>query len=72
LADDISEQFAWAEATTVRAVLAQSWTVDTLPDFQATAQYRVTLRPAAGIPVILRSRTGSPAQRVSPARCPAR
>lgn len=53
----IGEQFAWAEAITVLAVLARSWAFDPVPGFVATIQYRVTLRPAAGLPVRLRART---------------
>jgi cytochrome P450 len=60
----IGEQFAWAEATTVLAVLAQTWAFGAVPGFRATVQYRVTLRPAAGLPVLLHARGGAPAERV--------
>jgi cytochrome P450 len=49
----IGERFAWAEATTVLAVLAQSWTFRTDPGFEATPSYRVTLRPAGELPMTL-------------------
>ena len=52
----IGEQFAWAEATTVLAVLARSWTVRTAPGFQPALQYRVTLRPAGGLPMTVHQR----------------
>jgi len=39
------------------AALARSWTVRTDPGFRPAVQYRVTLRPAAGLPVIVRSRS---------------
>ena len=45
-----------SEAVTVLAVLARSWAVRTDPVFRPAIEYRVTLRPAAGLPVILRSR----------------
>jgi cytochrome P450 len=52
----IGEQFAWAEAVTVLAVLARSWTVRTDPAFRPAVQYRATLRPAGGLPVVPHSR----------------
>ena len=52
----IGEQFAWAEATTVLAVLAQTWAFGAVPGFRATVQYRVTLRPVPGLPVLLHAR----------------
>jgi len=52
----IGEQFAWAEAVTVLAVLARSWTVRTAPGFQPAIQYRVTLRPAGGLPMTVHLR----------------
>ncbi len=48
-----------SEAVTVLAVLAvlaRSRAVRTDPVFRPAIEYRVTLRPAAGLPVILRSR----------------
>jgi cytochrome P450 len=52
----IGEQFAWAEAITVLAVLARSWTVRTAPGFQPAIQYRVTLRPAGALPMTVHRR----------------
>lgn len=52
----IGEQFAWAKAVTVLAVLARSWAVRTDPGFRPAIEYRVTLRPAGGLPVVVRSR----------------
>jgi cytochrome P450 len=49
----IGEQFAWAEMTTVLAMLAQSWTFRIDPRFVATPSYRVTLRPDGAIPMTL-------------------
>jgi len=48
----IGEQFAWAEAVTVLAVIASRWAIRTPPDLAPGAQYRVTLRPSG--PVSLR------------------
>jgi len=47
----IGEQFAWAEAVTVLAVIASSWTIRTPTDLAPGVQYRVTLRPNG--PVLL-------------------
>jgi cytochrome P450 len=47
----IGEQFAWAEAITVLAVLAQSWTFRIDPGFVAIPSYRITLRPAGEMPI---------------------
>lgn len=52
----IGEQFAWTEAITVLAVLAQFWTVEADPTHRPTPQYRVTLRPADGIPMTVHAR----------------
>jgi cytochrome P450 len=49
----IGERFAWAEMTTVLAMLAQSWTFRIDPRFVAAPSYRVTLRPAGAIPMTL-------------------
>jgi cytochrome P450 len=49
----IGEQFAWAEAITVLAMLAQSWTFGAEPGFEATPSYRVTLRPSGEVPMTL-------------------
>ena len=51
----IGERFAWAEATTVLALLAQSWTFLAGPGFEAAPSYRVTLRPAGELPMTLRA-----------------
>jgi cytochrome P450 len=50
----IGEQFAWTEAITILAVLAQSWTFLADPGFEAIPSYQVTLRPAGGLPMTLR------------------
>ena len=52
----IGEQFAWTEAITVMAVLAQLWTVQADPTHQPKPQYRVTLRPANGMPMTVDAR----------------
>jgi cytochrome P450 len=49
----IGERFAWAEATTVLATLAQSWSFRADPGFEAAPSYRVTLRPAGELPMTL-------------------
>jgi len=49
----IGEQFAWAEAITILAMLAQSWTFGAEPGFEATPSYRVTLRPSGEVPMTL-------------------
>jgi cytochrome P450 len=49
----IGERFAWAEATTVLATLAQSWSFRMDPGFEAAPSYRVTLRPAGELPMTL-------------------
>lgn len=53
----IGEQFAWTEAITVLAVLAQSWTFRGVPDRPVIPQYRVTLRPGNGIAMTVAART---------------
>jgi cytochrome P450 len=62
----IGEQFAWAEAITVLAVLAQAWTFRIDPRFEATPSYRVTLRPAGEIPITLHAVPATPVPRVPP------
>lgn len=52
----IGEQFAWSEAVTVLATLARSWTFHTAADFRPALGYQVTLRPAAGMPMTVRTR----------------
>ncbi len=47
----IGEQFSWAEATTALAVMAAKWRFHTAPDLVPEIQYRVTLRPAAAVPI---------------------
>ena len=47
----IGEQFAWAEAIAVVAVLASNWRIHTDPDLTPEIQHRVTLRPAGAVPV---------------------
>jgi cytochrome P450 len=51
----IGEQFAWAEAITVLAMLAQSWTFGAEPGFEATPSYQVTLRPSGQVAMTLRA-----------------
>jgi pentalenene oxygenase len=53
----IGEQFAWAETVTVLSVLAQSWTFRPAPGPPPRPGYRLTLRPAAPLPLIPRSAT---------------
>jgi cytochrome P450 len=53
----IGEQFAWTEATLVLAALARRWTVRPAPGHPPVrAQGAVTLRPAAGVHVLLTPR----------------
>lgn len=52
----IGEQFAVAEAVTVLATLAQSWTFRAAPDFEPDVSYLVSLRPAAGMPLTCHAR----------------
>jgi cytochrome P450 len=52
----IGEQFAWSEAVTILATLAQSWTFRTSPGFRASPSYQVTLRPSAGMPMTVHAR----------------
>jgi cytochrome P450 len=47
----IGEQFSWAEATTALAVMAANWRFSTALDLVPEIQYRVTLRPAAAVPI---------------------
>ena len=47
----IGEQFAWAEAVSVLATLAQSWTFQAVPSADPAPSYRVTLRPAGPVPL---------------------
>jgi cytochrome P450 len=51
----IGEQFAWAEAVTVLAALATSWTFEAAPGFVPVPAYRVTLRPAGPVPLTPRA-----------------
>jgi cytochrome P450 len=52
----IGEQFAWNEAIIVLATLARSWSFSTAPGFRPTVSYRITLRPAAGMPMTVTAR----------------
>jgi cytochrome P450 len=52
----IGEQFAWAEAVSVLATIAQLWTVAADPARPIEVQYRVTLRPAGALPVTVHAR----------------
>jgi len=51
----VGERFAWAEAITVLAMLAQSWTFRADPGRTVLPRYRITMRPAAGVPMTLRA-----------------
>ncbi len=53
----VGEQFAWAEAVTVLAVLSAGWQFTSDPTHVVTPQYRVTLRPGNGVPVRVHART---------------
>jgi cytochrome P450 len=55
----IGEQFAWTEGILVLAALARRWAVQPAPGREPVrAQGAVTLRPAAGVPVLLTPRDG--------------
>jgi cytochrome P450 len=56
----VGEQFAWAEAVSVLSLLVRSWTFQAVPGHPVTPAYRVTLRPANGLPMTLQA---VPAQR---------
>ena len=48
----IGEQFAWTELVSVLAVLAGSWRFEPVPGHVVNRQYRITLRPEGGLPMI--------------------
>lgn len=52
----VGEQFAWAEAVTVLAVVASRFTARTKPGHVLRQQYRVTMRPGNGIPMSISAR----------------
>ncbi|HEY3754259.1 MAG TPA: cytochrome P450 [Pseudonocardiaceae bacterium] len=52
----VGEQFAWAEAVTALAVIASRFTARTDPTHTVRPQYRITMRPGNGIPMLLRAR----------------
>lgn len=52
----IGEQFAWTEATLVLATLAQRWSPQLVPGANIEPMPAVTLRPRAGMPMMLRQR----------------
>ena len=62
----IGEQFAWAEAVTVLAVIASRWDVHTSPELNPTPHYRVTLRPSGAVPLRVSARRRPD----DPIRCP--
>ena len=62
----IGEQFAWAEAVTVLAVIASRWDVHTSPELNPTPNYRVTLRPSGAVPLRVSARRRPD----DPIRCP--
>ncbi len=51
----IGEQFAWAEAVTVLAVIAARWRIHADPALTPSPQYRVTMRPAGAVPLTVSS-----------------
>jgi cytochrome P450 len=53
----IGEQFAWAEATTALAVICSRWSARSIPGQQVRPQYRVTMRPAPGLPMRVQARS---------------
>jgi len=55
----IGEQFAWAEATLVLAVICSRWTARPVPGQPVRPQYRVTLRPSPALPMELRARSAT-------------
>jgi cytochrome P450 len=52
----VGEQFAWAEAVTALAVIASRFTARTDPTHTVRPQYRITMRPGNGIPMLLHAR----------------
>ncbi len=56
----VGEQFAWAEAVTVLAVIASGWDVQTPAGLTPKAQYRVTLRPSGAVPLRVSARNAAP------------
>lgn len=52
----IGEQFAWLEGVTALAVICGRWSARTEPPHRAVPQYRVTMRPATGLPMRVRAR----------------
>jgi cytochrome P450 len=52
------EQFAWAQATTVLAVIAGRWHLEADPGHAVIPRYGVTLRPGNGVPVRIRPAAG--------------
>jgi cytochrome P450 len=52
----VGEQFAWAEAVTALAVITARYTARTEPGHVVRPQYRITMRPGNGIPMLLRAR----------------
>jgi cytochrome P450 len=53
----VGEQFAWAEAVTALAVIAARFTARTEPGHEVRPQYRITMRPGNGIPMLLGARS---------------
>lgn len=52
----VGEQFAWAEAITALAVIASRFSARTTPGHVVRPQYRITMRPGNGIPMLLTKR----------------
>jgi cytochrome P450 len=48
----IGEQFAWTEVVSVLAVLAGTWRFESVSGHVVTPQYRITLPPDGGLPMI--------------------
>ena len=55
----VGEQFAWNEAVTVLATLAQSWTFRAEPGLPPALGYQLTLRPTHGLPMTVHARPGA-------------
>jgi cytochrome P450 len=56
----VGEQFAWTEATLVLATLARRWRLRLAPEAPVELRPSITLRPAAGLPMLLERRHAVP------------
>ena len=52
----IGEQFAWMEGVLILATLAQEWQMRVAPGHRVRTRPLITLRPAGGMPMVLRRR----------------